>query len=88
MEPGFVGLALKAPCFTFSSWTFGHLIAVSVIWKKALRLDVEHFDAPFWRDTFKSMGINQLTYLSVHCQKILILALIVHPQPEVLAAMI
>jgi hypothetical protein len=34
MEPDFAELALGAPYFNFSSWTFGHLIAVSVIWKK------------------------------------------------------
>jgi hypothetical protein len=32
MEPDFAELALQAPYF--SSWTFSHLIAVSVIWKK------------------------------------------------------
>jgi hypothetical protein len=27
-------LALRAPYFIISSWTLGHVIAVSVIWKK------------------------------------------------------
>jgi hypothetical protein len=36
MEPDFAELALRAPYFNISSWTFSHLIAVSVVWKKAL----------------------------------------------------
>jgi hypothetical protein len=34
MEPDFAELAVRAPYFIFSSWTFSHLIAVSVIWKE------------------------------------------------------